>query len=122
MRTILFRGEITGTDGWIYGLPYSVYGDGVDSIQDVKNKLVEYIDINTVGEFSGLLDINGVKIFEGDVCNFIDHPTNVDSCTAEVKFSEGNFIDGCMGRTINNYGYDWTEVIGNIHDNAELLK
>ena len=75
-----------------------------------------------LSQFTGLHDKNGREIYEGDVCKFIDYPTNVDSCTADVIFSEGNFIDNYMGWSINNYGSDWIEIIGNIHENPELLK
>ena len=80
------------------------------------------VDPETVGQYTGLTDKNGVKIFEGDiVTGWFNHEKIVG-----YIFYGGNaqfFIqrDGIYGIGLDNADC-WLEVIGNIHDNPELLE
>ena len=98
-------------------------------IAELDNRHIEIMefDINevlpeTVGHYTGLTDKNGVKIFEGDiVTGYFNHEKIVG-----YIFYGGNaqfFIqrDGIYGIGLDNSDC-WLEVIGNIHDNPELLK
>lgn len=134
MREILFRGKRTINGEWIEGFytcfngkEYRIYSgyaetDCGDYYPDCDN-----IDPKTVGEYTGLTDKNGKKIFEGDI---IDTPDRL----VKVVWFEGNaqfdlhFIrykddvtttnfKGIHMRDLKEY-----EVIGNIHDNPELLE
>ena len=119
MREILFRGkDIAGN--WHYGVPLVFTEDYVCmTAPHTYNKKVES---STVGQYTGLTDKNGKKIFEGDIVK--GHWNTVfvvcfDECY--LQFS-AKTVDGCT-RDIDYYGNsDSFEVIGNIHDNLELLK
>lgn len=137
MREILFRGKRIDNDEWIYGSfcmdaleqKNGLCGvDGFIRLYDFdKGKMQSYeVDRDTVGQFTGLLDKNGKKIFEGDIVLglfLFDMSIN-----AVVKFRDGAFgLEWHRGEIIEfnaftslcNITY---EVIGNIYDNPELLE
>ena len=82
------------------------------------------VDPDTVGECTGLRDKNGKLIFEGDIVEGCDF-TVEDGGFGVVGFDDGAFTvsgNNIEGTFYENYwGLDF-EVIGNIHDNPELLK
>ena len=136
MREILFRGKDINNGEWITG--FLVDGTHIGS-------WLECVPVHpeTVGQFTGLTDKNGTKVFEGDIVQYsIEEDQAV--FVGAVKFGEFN-PDG--GEPINtNVGFYvelsdqegkrtymrkdigfWVkfrkvEVIGNIHDNPELLE
>ena len=126
MRDIEFRGKQTDNGEWVYGVPTK---DGRGEMVMVEN-IFEceeyncrganclYVDENTVGQYTGLKDKNGTKIFEGDIVLL-----KGDEEPYQVAFDEscfqvyGNSICYVMD---NFYDHD-IEVIGNIYDNPELL-
>lgn len=126
MREILFRGKSVKTGKWKYGFyvfiastHYIVQPDacvGYDDITDTYEVIPE-----TVGQFTGLLDMNGKKIFEGD---FVDRHGN--GCgfnpIEEVKYKGGGFSPIAVPGWECIPEADEVEVLGNIHDNPELLK
>lgn len=127
MRDIEFRGKQTDNGEWVYGVPTE---DGRGEMVMVEN-IFEceeyncrganclYVDENTVGQYTGLKDKNGTKIFEGDIVLL-----KGDEEPYQVAFDEscfqvyGNSICYVMD---NFYDHD-IEVIGNIYDNPELLE
>jgi len=68
-------------------------------------------------QFTGLLDKNGKKIFEGDIHIMRSGPTNTVHYRRIVKWK-----DNLTGFNIANHGAEHGEVIGNIWENPELLK
>lgn len=131
MREILFRGkDIAGN--WHYG-DYEYFTD--DFVKIVNHKEHEYgkkVEFETVGQFTGLKDKNGKKIFEGDIIKskkygkIIGHSTVNDFDVFVVIYEPAMFRLENTHRAFNlvgkvGKGIDY-EVIGNIHDNPELLK
>ncbi len=128
-REILFRGKRTYNKKWIEGSLVVDYAGNtyiVWEYETVKGAMISSKTINvypeTVGEYTGLTDKNGKKIFEGDIVSgYFDHEKIVGYIFygSDAKF----FIQrkGLFGIELNN-AEDWVEVIGNIHDNPELLE
>ena len=123
MREILFRGKRVDNKEWAFGdLLHLPNGDVVI----LSNKGYVKIIPETVGQYTGLTDPNGKKIFEGDIvksCCCLD-----DGKTMAVKFDtlrRGWFPfacgDGCGCCEVDTYSPEYIEVIGNIYDNPELL-
>ena len=116
-RTILFRGKRVDNGEWVYG-GYDPM-DGYHTIfehSDITHSQIEVIP-ETVGQYTGLKDKNGVKIFEGDVIRakgkrvfFIEYCCAITSYAA--RSTDGGPTAPCVNRgTMQVY-----EVIGNIHD------
>ncbi len=110
MRELLFRGKRKSDGEWVYGLPcYNIYDDFC--IQTVgQNPCCEPIIIQTLGQYTVLTDKNGKKIFEGDIMR---NAGNV------VEFGVDSF---CINGDCPLSLWTGTAIIGNIHDNPELLK
>lgn len=132
MREILFRGKRTDNGEWVEGslviresIPYirfekpGVWFDDQEVIPE------------TVGQYTGLEDRNGKKIFEGDVfehggstfceperfeVGYLDASFCHRNVTKQSKYWD-SFADGEFGLC-----GEWCTVIGNIHDNPELLE
>lgn len=120
MRKLSFRGK--RADGeWVYGYYAKFAHDSVPVIlEDTENGIApRKIIPDTVGQFTGLHDKNGKEIYEGDVYRF-EHPDSIN----EVSYCIGGGFAGfdfAPAFTDNNRLTN-IEVIGNIHDNPELLK
>lgn len=127
MREILFRGKRTENGEWIEGMPCSDYRGGIDAIQAFNGGIYDIIP-ETVGQFTGLADKNGKKIFEGDIVNYtgmpkiymIDFHEEFLHCSLFYYDKELKNIYYC-GIVHKNDGKS-IEVIGNIHDNPEFLR
>ena len=120
-RTILFRGK-SENYGWIEGF-YLKNHEGECFIQniDIHGYAKIEVDTATVGQFTGLTDKNGVNIFEGDIINCIDHNGTL---RREIVFNKLDyFAFGWSTQSVSTHiGIGWEmEVIGNIHDNPELI-
>lgn len=119
MREILFRGKTSNTGEWIVGDYEHFYlsnGELVVYISDWGKKAAQVIT-ETVGQYTGLTDKNGTKIFEGDIVKgtFLGFPMPVHNYILAINWQED--VAGWRA----NYFED-VEVIGNIHDNPELLE
>lgn len=121
MREILFRGQ--GIDGnWYYGVPLVFTEDYV--CMTAPHTYNKSVLPETVGQFTGLTDRNGIKVFDGDILVFrkgATHPIKVYWDGLGWKFLRNgkNIQDAFECNTIDHIKF--CEVIGNIHDNPELL-
>ena len=150
MREILFRGKRADNKEWFYGDLMQVPSKEFCSIIEQKDLAANRTVIaETVGQYTGLTDKNGKKIFEGDIVKtqpFYDIPYSekrkskqfIGVVKYRVRTFNGNKFyakqdyHGEWGLTFyEEFGkynhYSWgelwgCEIIGNIHDNPELLK
>lgn len=121
-REILFRGERTDNGEWIEG----TYWQSNESIIDKQGYSIK-ITPETVGQYTGLTDKDGKKIFEGDIVKIEDDDGNTnfsDGGIGDVVFYRGIWY---VSGEVHNGLYDlernyYVSVIGNIHDNPELLE
>lgn len=143
MREILFRGKRVSDGEWAYGSllkvtidyksAYMIFGDDFifagDGVRALNHAMV---DPATVGQYTGLTDKNGKRIFEGDILGMR---------IEDRQYIEGDVKYGVFNRTCRHSGvYGWyvkyqklsgdirhvedglLEIFGNIHDNPELLE
>ena len=135
MREILFRGK-TKQKEWIYGDLITHEIDFDDAIKQHYTREVWDIIPETVGQYTGLTDKNGKKIFEGDIVKWYSEKVIVKFgryIAIEQSYEIGKYfrdVDkfGWFGERQNGFGkgldlilLNDSEIIGNIHDNPELL-
>ena len=149
MREILFRGKAINRDryesfrtdykngDWVYGLLTRKFDERFENLpaEMTNEDGISGIDVDykTIGEYTGLNDRNGTRIFEGDIVKapYIDpifHSTwDIDKQPTEValvKFDMGqyyiDYIEGQYRFTVY-VCQEYIEVIGNIYDNPELV-
>lgn len=126
MREILFRGKIlySASGLWIIG-DLRQCPSGARSIK--ANNMFPFVEVdpNTVGQFTGLTDKNGRKIFEGDIVR-LDIAGIIFN--AVCKFHSGSFglVWHYMGaerwQAFTSICHVEYEVIGNVYDNPELME
>ena len=133
-REILFRGKRVSNGNWIEGyfvllainegLKHAIH-TGTDEGRFILFEVIP----DTVGQFTGLCDKNGNKIFEGDIVRFYDKDWTANGI-ATVDFEKGRWkINGHYTTKLSSIvqldlyrtGFEY-EVIGNIFDNPEFLE
>ncbi len=139
MRDILFRGKRIDDGDWEYGnfIKHPDILDRTKKYHYIENyDGIGEVEPETVGQFTGLLDKNGNKIFEGDI---IDINQTVNGCNLfeivwdKTQWNARYFIEMITPRL---YEYNFNElvdanidvyekeieIVGNIHDNGELYR
>ncbi len=143
MRTIRFRARpcYVGNKqpAWVYGtfqyiaqrrIKPGATDNGRLEPRDDKGRIVDIygteteVLCDTVGQFTGLRDINGKDIYEGDILevNYADKESYL-----EVRFVRGVFAFLWNGDLDDKFPcnaptQEWAEVVGNIHDNPKMIK
>lgn len=121
MREIKFRAQAIASNKWLYG-DLRHHKEDVCIFEQGGNK-GEQVKPETIGQFTGLRDINGKDIYEGDILDvsYADEESRLEVCFVRGVFAflwDGDIDDEfpCNAPT-----HEWAKVIGNIHDNPELL-
>ena len=122
MREILFRGKCAdnykNSGKWAEGylLRFTEKRNPFIMLKDGGGECVEVIP-ESVGQYTGLTDKNGTKIFEGDIVDILTENSDIGI----VKYDEGGFeveADGFVIDFKQNIDGTDVEVIGNIYDDA----
>ena len=145
MREILFRGMRIASGEWVEGylfddgivnsksvfignLAITKYKGSADDEFEVGLDICEVIP-KTVGQYTGLTDKNGAKIFEGDIIDVTTNHHYVGVAVERLGKFTVVFDDGCFMRAkvggIGKFHFiptDEIQIIGNIHDNPELME
>ncbi len=122
MRQIKFRAQDIASNKWLYG-DLRHHKDDV-CIFDQGGTKGEQVKRDTVGQFTGLRDINGKDIYEGDI---LDVSYADEDSYLEVRFVRGVFAFLWNGDLDDEFPcnaptHEWAKVIGNIYDDPKLLK
>lgn len=132
MRKILFRGKRSDTGEWVEGLPFYDFEMTISGIEaGITSKDLHDIIPETLGQYTGLKDKNGKRIFEGDIVRYTERQLDGEDApvVCPVGFEEGGFcvhhyfLNNWLRNAINgNIQLEDIEAIGNIHDNQELME
>lgn len=139
MREILFRGKRTDTGEWIEGYFEKYNGCSYINLQTERLNsggypIREFVEVipETVGQFTGLTDKNGKRIFEGDI-GFFKQTDGAKRngkriiCTGKVVYwnkTASYAVESKDEAGVKYFDYfpiNDFEIIGNVHDNPELL-
>ena len=139
MREILFRGKRADNGEWVEGSLVSYFKGKSASIFESKSKAYHPVGTTTfcstslydvlpetVGQYTGLTDKNGRKIFEGDIVEGNSEYFTYTHPYGKVVYDGGQYLISfddvledieCLGAWAND-----VEIIGNIYDNPELVR
>lgn len=124
MRDIIFRAKRTDTGAWVYGDLQHVQRINTKEQAEQSGRRSEPavrvanydVDEKTIGQYTGLKDKNGREIYEGDILRWCTYPV-------QVGWNEGAFCNSLMDMNtlLRHYALNMYTIIGNIHENPELL-
>ena len=128
-REILFRGKRLDNGQWVYGFYSNIKGDNGRFHYIKTEKSSIKVDPATVGQYTGLTDVDGDKIYEGDILSVLVFQPKGEYLPREVVIEWNKERASYIGVDINNseewWGVNWLKkpiIIGNRWDNPNLLK
>jgi uncharacterized phage protein (TIGR01671 family) len=133
MREIKFRGKGINSGQWFYGSAVT-FGNKAYIFKMLRLLRMEHAEVvpDTVGQFIGLFDEDGREIYEGDIIKIVEEfdDENVYTRIGVVCFEEGMYElqdkngkhFAYLGWLMHDDAITKLEVIGNIHDNPEMLE
>lgn len=135
MQEIKFRAWNKGNNEWLKGRDLCIYLDGSISIFGnppcPTNIFPKYNPLITIVQFTGLYDKNGKEIYEGDIIQWNGYevqngkqirPIRKRAIGMTVDAFRNSFIDDCFHlQNLLEQGSN-IEVIGNVHENPELIQ
>lgn len=122
MREILFRGKRKDNSEWVEGYYADVAKNNIiitgriDITETIGAEMFRIIP-ETVGQYIGVVDKNGKKIFEGDIVKFGNNAYKIKFIEKYSRFAGTNAHCVFASFLLNT-----SEIIGNIHDNPELME
>ena len=135
VREIIFRGKRISDGSWVYGGIMHTFHPNYDNENEeaflmqksncyciCANNKDYFVEQSSIGQYTGLTDKNGTKIFEGDILKL-----RYSRYSYKVYFEDYRYyIEDCWGTSITPkqeaINHFECEVIGNIYDNPELLE
>jgi uncharacterized phage protein (TIGR01671 family) len=144
-REILFRAKRVDSGEWVFGYlvkdPKENYRIYYQPFSGASSNTYHIVLPETVCQFTGLTDKNGVKIFEGDIIKYTEHSNYLlKSFIADVSYKDYLASFSYLKHGLDDNGFEqplihffnevdefeedmlpYIEVIGNIHDNPELI-
>ena len=122
IREVIFRGKRTDNGEWVEGSLLGIdWCDKPSTYSIAPNTPVSVfysVIPETVGQYTGLTDKNGVKIFEGDIVDYISSDVIGNPKTGTIIVEDMTDYDTMIYLNHANE----LKLIGNIHDNPEILK
>lgn len=119
MREIKFRGRRIHSDFWVYGDLITVVGGNDIRVRSKISDLNAYhipVDPDTVGQFTGLRDVDGRKMYEGDIVRIDDW-----SSPSYIQWDDETASFVVARWKVNLAHVNYRKVIGNVYDTPELL-
>lgn len=139
MREIKFRGLRTDANEFVYGYYVKTTAAklGIDDVilpearichVIIMDDIFFHIKVETIGQYTGLKDCNGVEIYEGDIIsvhedgeNIFNHEVKYNNCGYWIDVNGVDFDYTSLTYATEQFCYEY-EVIGNVHQNPELLE